>query len=410
MARTHVRSIGVFSAAWALLLIMWPIAGRSGAALSQSQSGKPPLVIGISMSLSGDFADLAKPAVQGYQLWADTVNAHGGLLGRKVELKIVDDASNPTQAVSNYENLISADHVDLVFGPFSSLLTVPAATVANRYGYALIEGSGTAPAVFNLHLHNVFATQPGTIVNSAQAFSSYILSLPKSQRPKTAAYPTADDPTTVAVVSSIQHRLEHAGIRTVYATTYAAETLDQSPIVTKLVSAKPDLVVSGTAGADAVAQTKGLIAAHWTPKFLFFTNDDTTYGPQVGLSNAEGVLSTGDWVAAAKTAGNAQFVKNYVAKYGGAAAQIDPSAAEAYACGQLLQLVVAHKHKIDNATIISALHHGTWPTVEGDLSWNADGAPLGNDLVLQWVHGELTPVYPPSAAFTHPISKPAWSS
>jgi branched-chain amino acid transport system substrate-binding protein len=47
------------------------------------------------MSLSGDLADLAGPAKKGYQLWADTVNAQGGLLGRKVSLKIVDDASRP---------------------------------------------------------------------------------------------------------------------------------------------------------------------------------------------------------------------------------------------------------------------------------------------------------------------------
>jgi Periplasmic binding protein len=84
--------------------------------------------------LSGDFADLAGPAYKGYQLWVNTVNAKGGLLGRKVSLKVVDDASNPTQVVTNYENLITADHVNLVFGPFSSLLTIPAATVASRGG------------------------------------------------------------------------------------------------------------------------------------------------------------------------------------------------------------------------------------------------------------------------------------
>src|SRR5258705_3367675 len=93
----------------------------------------PPLVIGASMSLSGDFAEYADPAKKGYELWAETVNAKGGLLGRQVSLKIVDDASNPTQVVSNYQNLISADKVDLVFGPFSSLLTIPAAGVVNRF-------------------------------------------------------------------------------------------------------------------------------------------------------------------------------------------------------------------------------------------------------------------------------------
>src|SRR5260370_8250731 len=112
------------------------------------------------MSLSGDFATLADPAVKGYQLWAGTVNAKGGLLGRKVSLKIVDDASNPTQVVTNYENLITADHVNLVFGPFSSLLTIPAATVPSRFAYAFIEPSGGPPHPSPLHLPNLSLPHP----------------------------------------------------------------------------------------------------------------------------------------------------------------------------------------------------------------------------------------------------------
>jgi len=362
------------------------------------------------MSLSGDFADLAGPALKGYKLWAATVNANGGLLGRKVNLKVVDDASNPTQAVTNYENLITADHVDLVLGPFSSTLTIPTASVASRYGYAFIEPSGGAPQVFSLHLHNVFLAQPAPIISEGDAFANYILSLPASQRPRTAAYPTADDPFTEAIVGVIEQRLAAAGIKSVYSATYAAETVDLTPVVTRLVAAKPDLIVSGTGGADAVAEVKGMVQSHWTPKFLFFTGgpNDPTFPGKVGPGNAEGTFSTGDWFPQAKTAGNAAFEKAYVAKYGGTAAAIDPAAAEAYACGQLLQLVAQRYGKIDNATIIAALHKGTWPTVEGNLSWDANGSPLGSDLVVQWVGGQLLPVYPPAQALAKPITKPAW--
>jgi branched-chain amino acid transport system substrate-binding protein len=347
------------------------------------------------MSLSGDFADMAKPALQGYQLWADTVNAHGGLLGRKVDLKVVDDASNPTQAVTNYENLISADKVNLVFGPFSSLLTIPTATVAHRFGYAFIEPSGAAPQVFSLHLNDVFLAQPAPIVSAGNAFANYILSLPKAQQPKTAAYPSADDPFTEAIVDVIRARLQAAGIKTVYSTIYSAETVDLSPVVTRLVAAKPDLLVSGTGTADSVAEVKGMVQAHFTPKF--------------GAGNANGIFSTGDWFPEAKSAGNAAFEQAYVAKYGGTAASIDPSAAEAYACGQLLQLVAKKYGNVDNATIISALHKGSWPTVEGNLSWDKDGSPLGSDLVVQWVGGKLLPVYPSADALAKPIAKPAWT-
>src|SRR5690348_13548723 len=72
-----------------------------------------PIKIGISLSLSGDFSDPGKAVKRGYELWAAYVNAHGGILGRKVQLKIVNDASDPNQAVSNYQKLITGDHVDL---------------------------------------------------------------------------------------------------------------------------------------------------------------------------------------------------------------------------------------------------------------------------------------------------------
>jgi branched-chain amino acid transport system substrate-binding protein len=197
----------------------------------------------------------------------------------------------------------------------------------------------------------------------------------------------------------------------VYSQIYAAETVDLSPVVTRLVAEKPDLIVSGTGGPDAVAEVKGMVQSHWTPKFLFFTGgpNDPTFPSKVGSANAEGIFSTGDWFPQAKTAGNSDFTKAYVAKYGGTAAGIDPAAAEAYACGQLLELVARRTGKIDNATIIADLHHGTWPTVVGNLSWDADGAPQGSDIVVQWVRAQLKPVYPPDAALASPIAKPAWA-
>ena len=50
---------------------------------------------------------------------------------------------------------------------------------------------------------------------------------------------------------------------------------------------------------------------------------------EVGAANTEGIFSTGDWFPGAKTAGNADFIKAWIAKYGGTAAKVDPAAAEA---------------------------------------------------------------------------------
>jgi branched-chain amino acid transport system substrate-binding protein len=388
------------------------LSGACSAAEPTSSQSSEPLEIGASLSLTGDFADLAQPAKKGYELWRETVNAKGGLLGRKVDLKIVDDASSPTQVVTNYQNLITSDRVDLVFGPFSSLLTVPAANVVSRHKYAFIEPSGGAPQVFDLKLRNLFFVQPAPIVSSGDVFAAYILSLPADQRPKTAGYPVADNPFTSAIVARIRERLEAAGIKTVYSQTYAAETVDLSPVVTKLVGQKPDLVVSGTGGdADAVAEVKSMIQSRWTPKFLFFTGgpNSPTFSSNVGAGNAEGTFSASDWLPDAKTTGNEDFIKAYTAKYGGTAADIDPASAEAFACGQLLELVAERQGKIDNESIITALHQGTWPTVVGDLSWDANGSPLGTNFLVQWIGDRLLPVYPPDKAAAGPIAKSAWA-
>ena len=148
--------------------------------VSAKTTAAAPIKIGISLSLSGDFSDPGKAVKRGYDLWAAYVNSHGGILGRQVQLKIVDDASNPNQAVTNYQTLITRDKVDLVFGPFSSLLTGPSASVANRYGYAFLEPAGGGPKVFALKLPNLFFVQPAPVVKCGDTFVEWLSTLPKS--------------------------------------------------------------------------------------------------------------------------------------------------------------------------------------------------------------------------------------
>jgi len=380
---------------------------------STSSTASKKLVIGVSLSLTGDFADPGKAVERGYQVWADQVNAKGGLLGRKVELKIVDDLSSPNQVVTNYQNLISRDHVDLVFGPFSSLLTIPASQVANRYHYAFVESAGGGPKVFAQHLHNLFFVQPAPVVQQGDVFADYILSLPADQRPKTAAYPSLDDPFAKPIADNVRTRFETAGIKTVYQGTYPAETPDLTPIMAKVSAAKPDVIVSGTQSEDAYQQVKSLVQLHFSPRWLFMSNganSPSEFPDKVGKGNTAGVFSSGDWFTDSKAAGSADFVKAYLAKFGGAAGGIDNSSAEAYAAGQVLELIAQRTGKIDNQTVIETLHSGTWPTLLGDLSWNSDGAPQASYQLVQWIHGALKPVFPAAVAQATPVApKPNWA-
>ena len=90
-------------------------------------------------------------------------------------MKIVDDASSTTQVVTNYQNLINKDHVNLTFGPFSTLLTIPASRVAKRYGYAFLAPAGGGPDVFKQNLDNFFFVQPAPTTQSGNVFANWIL-------------------------------------------------------------------------------------------------------------------------------------------------------------------------------------------------------------------------------------------
>ena len=196
-----------------------PIAAFSVGAMAPnadaSGNGVPssgPIVIGASLSLSGDFSADGQAFDRGYRLWEAYQNAHGGLLGHKVSLDIISDSSDPTQVTTNYQTLINVKHVNLIFGPFSTLLTVPAAKVTNRYGYAMIEGAGGGPLAFATGLHSLFDVS-APVANSLVPFAKWVASMPKSERPKTAAYPTSNDPFTEPQLPVAEHILQKAGCK-----------------------------------------------------------------------------------------------------------------------------------------------------------------------------------------------------
>jgi branched-chain amino acid transport system substrate-binding protein len=388
------------------------VVGCASAGGSGGGGSSGPLVIGASVSLTGDFSDSGKAVQNGYQLWANTVNANGGILGRQVKLDIVDDASSPTQVVTNYQNLINKDHVDLTFGPFSTLLTIPASQVAKRYGYAFLAPAGGGPAVFQQNLHDFFFIQPAPTVQSGDVFVNYLLSLPADQRPKTAAYAELDDPFSAPLAENIRQKLEAAGVRTVYKQVYPSETMDLSPVMGAIAALRPDLIVGGTQNEDAYNQVKSLVQLKYSPKFLFQSNGANSpleFPDKVGAANTEGIMAPADWFPGSTASGSAAFTAAYIKAYGGTAQSVDDSSAEAYAVGQVIAEVAAKTGKIDNTTVINTLHSGTWPTILGNLSWSANGAPSGEFNLVQWQGGKLLPVYPASIAQTKPEApKPNW--
>jgi branched-chain amino acid transport system substrate-binding protein len=391
------------------------------AACGSSSSAAPaaPITIGVSVSLTGDFSGDGKALVQGYDLWAQDVNKKGGLAGHQVTMKYVDDASSTQQVVTNYTNLITVDKVALVFGPFSSLLTIPASALAARYNYAFPEPAGGGPAVFNRGLNNVFFVQPAPIEDNLVVYANWLLSLPAGQRPATAAYATQDDPFTQPQVDKAKSVLEAGGVTTVYYKVYPAETTDFTPIALNVVNSKADAVILGTQLPDAVAFPKVFIQQHYNPKTVIETT-----GPDQGAdfsgklgANTEGIMVPAGWSVQGPQShayGNDTFVSEFLAKYGGKAADISTDSAEAYSVGQVVEQAATKANSIDNAKLITTMHSGTYTTIQGPISFDSTGKPHeqggGGVYVEQWQGGQAIFVYPASVASAQPeYPKKPWS-
>jgi branched-chain amino acid transport system substrate-binding protein len=390
----------------------------SSAGGSTSSASKSPVAIGSSLSLSGDFAADGQAFARGYKLWVADVNAAGGLMGHPVKLDIVSDASSPAQVVTNYQKLISSDHDQLVFGPFSTLLTVPASKVVNRFGYAFVEGAGGAPAAFGNGLKNIFDVSL-PVKDNLVPFAKYIASLPASERPTTAAYATSDDPFTEPQIPVARSILEAAGIKTVYNKVFPAEVTDYAPIATAVASSKAQVMVLGSVDVPTVsAFIHTFIQQHYNPKAFIATAGPDQGGDFLkavgGASNAEGVMYPNGWYPGYANAASQKLVSEYVAKYGGNASDVNADVAEAYSVGQAVAQAVAATHSLDNAKIIAYLHSGvTLNSVQGPVKFDSlgeNGAAAA--FVFQWQKGNQVQVLPTGASGSKAIEypKPNWGS
>ena len=316
-----------------------PSGGGASAGDSPGGSSSGPVVIGTSLSLTGDFSADGQAFKKGYEFWASQVNASGGILGRQVQLKILNDNSSPTQVVTNYQTLINADHVALTFGPFSSLLTAPAAAVAHRYGYAFVEGAGGAPVVFAQKLNNVFDVSL-PVANQLDPFTAWIGSLPAGQRPKSAAYPMADDPFATPQVQRTQALLQPMGVTTVYSKIFPEEVAAYQAPADSVAKSGAEAVVLGSTDVPTVsAFMTAFEQQRFNPKiFIAAAGPDqgSAFTSTVGAKNANGMMVPGSWYPGMANERSQAMVKAYVAKFGGSPSDINADVAEAYSVGEVV--------------------------------------------------------------------------
>ncbi|HWK84686.1 MAG TPA: ABC transporter substrate-binding protein, partial [Caldimonas sp.] len=82
------------------------------------------VTIGVSLPLTGPTSALGIPCKNGILLWPQTV------AGEKLNVIILDDATDPTQGVKNARRFVTEDHVDLILGSAATPIAVAMASVA----------------------------------------------------------------------------------------------------------------------------------------------------------------------------------------------------------------------------------------------------------------------------------------
>ncbi|ANY06500.1 amino acid ABC transporter substrate-binding protein [Pseudonocardia sp. HH130630-07] len=387
----------------ALALLVSACGGGAGA------GGGPgdPILIGVSLPLTGDFSEPGKGVQRGYEAWASHVNANGGLLGRQVELRILDDQSSADRVVADYEALIAQEGVDLVFGPFSTRLVVPSARVAQEYGMLFVEPAGAAAEVFEQGFDNLFYAAPAIADDHYDNLAQQIIAMPAEQRPATAAYAAMDDPFAQGTAYGLKAKLEAAGVRTVVDEVYPPNTTDFGSIAAKIADSNADMVVGGTQYQDAVNLIVALQQLNYQPRLAAFSTAPTNpeFPAAIG-ARTEGILAPTGYTPEASFPSNPEFVEHYTQMFGSPPSEDE---ANAYTTGQVVASAVSAVGCAEQGDcqqqLVDWLRGATVDTVVGPLSWDQQGRPQSAHLIQQYVDGEIRIVLPAEQAqaeFTFP--------
>ncbi len=398
---------------WALLLAAASGSLVAATQVTASSKAAAPVKIGISLPLTGRFAEPGQAAQRGYQVWQKLLNARGGLLGRPVQLIIRDDASDQNTIVSDYNRLIAEDKVDLLLGTFSSFLNLPASSVAEKNRMVFVAPAGGSPALFARHYHYYFFAQQATAPHQGDLFSAWFKGL-GGQRPARVAYSVLSDPFAKPVADGIRSKLEAAGVETAYYKVYPTDTTDFDTIAAAIKASGADAVVHGATFEDGVGLIRSFKKIDYNPKVLFQTTAPTVtseYAAAIGRANTEGIMYAISWSAragGAKFPMNHEFLVTFEKTFKGALPEED--AADAFAAAQVLQAAVNGTKSLDNDKLADWLHSHPVRTVLGPLSWDADGAPRQSFFLGQWQNGLPQVLLPKVIQTTTKIvfPKPAW--
>ncbi len=338
-----------------------------------------PVTIGFAEALTGGLAVVGKSGLVAEQIWADEVNAKGGLLGRPVNLVFYDNQSNAANVPGIYTKLLDVDHVDLIMSGYSTNMVAPAMPVAMAHNKLFVSLFCLA-VNSEFHYPRYFSMLP-TGPDPKHAFSQgyFDLAMAQSPKPQTIAIVAADAEFARNASDGARDNAKAAGLRIVYDGTYPPTTTDYSPIVRAVRATDPDVIYIASYPPDTAGILRAVHEIGLTAKLFggsMVGVQTTALKTQLGpLLN--GIVTNENWVPAPtlQFPGVLEFLSRYQAK--AQAAGVDPLGyflpPWAYARMQLLAEAIEGTKSIDDDKLADYFRSHTFKTIIGDVAFGKNG-------------------------------------
>lgn len=349
-----------------------------------------PVVVGAVVSQSGILADLAADLRKALLLWQEDANAAGGLLGRRVELRLLDDRSESGSVRALYEQLIRDDHADLLVGPLGSAATLGAAAAAEGERRVLLNTSGAARAAQRAGFRYVFQ-----VPAPFREYGTAALELARRMDYRRVLIVARNDPVAREMAYGALAASPALGLQATLEL-YAPRTEDFAPILGKARASGAQAWITFGLATDAAQMVKDFRRLAYAPAmFVAQGAADMQFVKRLG-QDAEQAMGLSPWERALRTRGNSRFVEGYLRKW---SAEPTALAAQGYAAGKVLEEAVRRAGSLEQEALRAALAALRTETPLGGYEVDHHGGQrAARPLLVQIQKGRREIVWPESFA------------
>ena len=337
-----------------------------------------PIKIGFSVSLTGGLASSGKAHLLSKQIWAEEINAKGGLLGRPVKLVYFDDQTNAANVPGIYSKLMDVDKVDLLMGAATNLIVAAMPHIMARKKMVMVLLALGSNAEFNYPKYfqsAPFGPDPKGVLSNA--FFEVAKSIKPA--PKTVALVGADAEFSNNVLIGARENAKKFGLQIVYDKSYPPSTVDYSPIVRAVQATNPDIVLLASYPPDSVGMVRAATEIGLRTQLFGGAMVGMQYASLIGQLSEKlnRVVNYHFFVPSPKMSfpGIEDFLKKYQAR--AKESGVDPlgfyQPPFAYAAMQILEQAIKATGTLDDDKLADYLHKNTFKTIVGDIRFNELG-------------------------------------